>query len=180
MVRPVIGAIALFLALSSCGGDPKADPTPTPSSPVTTPVSTTPAPPVMPDAAKANTKAGAIAFVRYYVELINHAQATGETDGTTRVEDRSCNSCTRVRRTVEDIYTSGGRIDGGAWNVTITSASRRPDLGAWSVFTTVIYGPQKVIQPSGTRNLKGGRTPMTFVVRYANSGWSVVQWSRGS
>jgi hypothetical protein len=180
MVRPVLGALAVMLALASCGGDPKADPTPTPSSPATTPVSTTPAPPVMPEAAKANTKAGAVAFVRYYVELINHAQATGEVGQLALVAAPACKSCGSVQQTVADIYGSGGHIEGGEWHATITSSARRPDLHAWSVFTTVTYGRQKVVRSNGATELKGGQSLITFVVRHAEASWKVVQWSRGS
>jgi hypothetical protein len=63
MGRAVLGAVALLLALAGCGGDPEADPSPSPSTPVTSPVSTTPSAPAMAGVAKADTKAGALAFV---------------------------------------------------------------------------------------------------------------------
>ncbi len=74
MRRVAVGA-ALVLALAGCGGDPKADPPPstTPTPTVSPSPSATPTVPALPEAAKANTKAGAIAFVKYYVGLINHA-----------------------------------------------------------------------------------------------------------
>lgn len=179
MRRFAVGA-ALVLALAGCGGDPKADPTSTPSAPVTTPASTTPSPPVMPEAAKADTKAGAIAFVRHYVALINHAQATGDVDVLSAVESATCMSCQRVRDTITNIYGSAGRIQGGDWNAQIRSAETRPDLEAWSVFADVWYGPQTVVRSTGTSHLNGGKGPMTFVVRSVEGEWIVIRWSRGS
>jgi hypothetical protein len=176
----LLGAVVLLLVLAGCGGDPKADPTTTPSTPATSPASTTPSPPVMPEAAKANTKAGAVAFVRYYVELINYAQRTGVIDELAKIEDAACASCTKVRETLTDIYGSGGHIQGGDWTAKVQSAAPRPDLHAWSVFADVRYGPQVVSRSGEKTPLKGGQSPMTFVVRQMKTGWTVLRWSRGS
>jgi len=86
MRRFVVGA-ALVLLVAGCGGDPKADPSPSTSPAPSISSTPTPSPPTLPDAAKANTKAGAIAFVKYYVELVNHAQATGDVGKLQSVED---------------------------------------------------------------------------------------------
>jgi hypothetical protein len=178
-MRRLVVALSCALALAGCGGDPKADPSPAPSSP-TTSASPTPTPPVMPDAAKANTKAGAVAFVKYYIELINHAQATGDVDALAAVEDPGCRSCASARETVTEIYKSGGHIEGGAFTGSIDSAARRPDLKGWTVFAVVSFGPQKVIRPSGTQSLKGGRSVMTLIVKHRAEQWRVLQWSRAS
>ncbi|MGY2873811.1 hypothetical protein ACVW00_001001 [Marmoricola sp. URHA0025 HA25] len=186
MRRAVLGAVAVLvvvavlLVVTGCGADPKADPSPAPSTPVTSPVSTTPSAPVLPEEAKANTKAGAVAFVKYYVELINHAQATGDVGSLQAVEAKECRSCANARETLNTIYGAGGHIEGGALSASITSAARRPDPGEWTVFAAVSFGPQKVIRPDGSTSLKGGRSVMTLVVRYQNAAWLVDQWSRGS
>jgi hypothetical protein len=186
MRRAVLGAVALLvvvavlLMLTGCGGDPKAVPSPSPSSPATSPVSTTPSAPVMPEEAKADSKAGAIAFVKYYVELINHAQATGDVQALADVESEKCRSCISAQKTLQEIYGVGGHIEGGALVGEVQSAARRPDLGGFTVFVAVRFGPQKVVRPDGTTSLDGGRTIMTLVVRHNVDGWRVLQWSRGS
>jgi hypothetical protein len=134
----------------------------------------------MPEEAKANTKAGAEAFVRYYVELINFAQATGDVGPLLDVEDVDCRSCTNVRRGVKDIYGSGGHIEGGAWQAQVRSASPRPDVSGWTVFTDVQYGQQTVVNGSKTTSLGGGHSPMTFVVTSVDGHWLVLRWSRAS
>jgi hypothetical protein len=182
MVRPVLGALAVLLALTSCGGDPKADSTPTPSAPVTTPVSTTPAPPVMPEAAKANTKAGAVAFVRYYVELINHAQATGEVGQLEAVEDEACTSCRAARKGVSDHYQSGGTISGGEWAIESALAVRNAAIHGWVVDTRVRYGMQTVSFGSSRPNKvnQAGEMVASFQVRWINNVWQVLEWTRGN
>jgi hypothetical protein len=184
MRRSLIGfrviGVVLLLGLAGCGGDPKTDPSPAPSTPVTSPASTTPSPPAMPDAARANTRAGAIAFVRHYIELINYAQATGDVNALSAVEDRACKSCASVRRALRDIYNSGGHIEGGAWRVHVRSSAPRPDLSAWSVFTDVEYGKQTVVRDSKMESLGGGTSPMTFVIKPVDGSWVVLKWSRAS
>jgi hypothetical protein len=134
----------------------------------------------MPDAARANTKAGAIAFVRHYIDLINYAQATGDVTPLEKVEDTRCGSCTNVRQGVRDIYGSGGHIEGGAWSAKVRLASPRPDLSGWTVFADVQYGPQHVVRDSKTTSLGGGKSPMTFVVKSIAGEWTVLKWSRAS
>src|SRR5689334_7529083 len=127
MRRLVVGA-CLAVALVGCGGDPEADPSPSPSSPSSS--STTPAPRVMPEAAKANTKAGAVAFAKYCIALINHAQATGDVEALAAVEDPDCKSCSKVRHSVTRIYGAGGSIAGGTWRPHMSVALRNAD-GSW-------------------------------------------------
>ncbi|HET9499371.1 MAG TPA: hypothetical protein VFO98_03835, partial [Marmoricola sp.] len=71
-MRRVIGAgvlVGAVFATAACGGDPSSSPSPSPSvSPSPSPSSTAPTPPPLPDAARKDTKAGAVAFVRHYVE----------------------------------------------------------------------------------------------------------------
>lgn len=176
MRRSLLGALAALVVLSGCGGDPKATPSPSPS---TSAVSTSPSPtaPVMPAAAAENTKAGAIAFVRYYIELINHAQATGDVESLRLVESPDCRSCQRASKAVADIYMAGGHLEGGQWKAKTVSASPRPDLRAWTVFTTVRFAPQVLVKDGQTTPLKGGHSLITFVVDH-NDGWQVLRWSR--
>src|SRR4051812_44399939 len=139
MPRVLVGAVVLVLALAGCGADPKADPSPSPSTTTASPVSTTPAPPVLPEAAKANTKAGAIAFVKYYVELINHAQATGDVGPLAAVEDPGCESCAKGRAYISRIYGGGGHVSGGSWLVSRATAQRSGEN--WAVTVTGKFLP---------------------------------------
>jgi hypothetical protein len=177
MASRIVGAVALLLVLAGCGGDPKADPTPPPS-PSTSPASTTPSAPAMPEAAKANTKAGAIAFVRYYVDLINHAQATGDVSGLAGVEAPECASCTKGREYLTGIYAAGGHVTGGTW--TIRRAQAAPSGENWAVTVVGDFAPSDVFSSQGAQptHAKGGPTLTNFVVWNAGS-WKVRKWFSG-
>jgi hypothetical protein len=178
MVRPVVGALALLLALTACGGDPKADPSPTPSAPVTTPVSTTPAAPVMPEAAKANTKAGAIAFVRYYVAVQNYASTSGDTTALKSVASPACESCGTIADLIDKTYRRGGHIEGQGWTV-LDARPARINTGqanleyvdvALRIDAQAIYASPSASPSTFTGN---PRRLMTFGLSRGEGGWQV-------
>jgi hypothetical protein len=181
MRRAVLGAVALSFVVAGCGGDPKVDPSPTPSSPVASPVSTTPAPPVMPAEAKTDTKAGAIAFVKYYIELINHAQATGDVEPLRPVEGSGCESCQKVRRSIAQIYASGGSIKGGTWRPHFQVGLANND-GSWLVSGYLQFDAEQVQKSaeSAVEPSPGGSAFAHMTVQQVGGVWKVVAWSRES
>jgi hypothetical protein len=177
-----IGAM-LVLALAGCGGDSKADPSASssPSAPVTSPASTTPTPPAMPAAAKADTKAGAIAFVRHYIDLINYAQATGDVEALAAVEDVGCKSCADGRHYLQSVYQGHGHIAGGALSITTRDALKNASVHGWTIDGSLRYGPQTVVQPTmptPTQHLKGGGVLVTVITSFAAGRWTVAEWTR--
>lgn len=183
MARVVLGALALSLVLAGCGGDPEAPPDPTATtSGVSTTPSTPPTPsaPALPEAAMANTKAGAIAFVRHYVELINHAQRTGDVEVLAAVESPKCKSCTSVRDYLSGIYAKGGSITGGRWLVRHVSAARGLGEGNWVAEVQGMFEESAVLASPGAtpEQAKGGSAPTTFYLKHDGE-WKVTRWTRG-
>lgn len=179
MTRVVLGALALSVVLAGCGGDPEASPDPTATtSAVSTTPSTPPTPsaPALPDAAMANTKAGAIAFVRYYVEVINHAQITGELTSLRSLAADGCRPCARIRKELTRIYDAGGHIEGGRWAV-LTTIAERSDEGRWLVVVSGRFAPSDLYETSDAqpKHSKGGRVLTNFLVQF-ESEWQVVRW----
>ena len=178
MRRSWWGAAALLVLLAGCGGDPKADPSPTPSE---TPVSPTPSPtaPTMPAAAAENSKAGAIAFVRYYIELINHLQRTGDSAPLRQAALPTCKSCKSVIRAAEGIYATGGHVEGGAWSITDITATQ-PTSTLWQVDIKGRLAPSKVLNgPASVPTAgKGGQANAEFFLTFSST-WKVAQWHTG-
>jgi hypothetical protein len=137
--------------------------------------------PVLPTAAAANTKAGAKAFVQYYIELINHAQATGDVTELARAEADTCGSCASGREYLGDVYDGGGHIEGGDLQIEIRSGLRNPSIDGWTVDGRLTYGPQTVIRPSAptpTEHLTGGGVPVTVLISRRSNRWIVTEWTR--
>ncbi|PKZ41059.1 hypothetical protein CYJ76_09475 [Kytococcus schroeteri] len=76
-----------------------------------TPDGETPAPPVMPAAAKENTAEGAEAFARWYVESINHLFRYPQAGVIDEFSAPSCEQCQRIAETVEEFESKGQRAD---------------------------------------------------------------------
>jgi hypothetical protein len=180
MRRFVVGTTVLLL-LAGCGGDPKADPSPSTSPTPSASSTPTPSAPAMPDAAKANTKAGATAFVRHYIDLINYAQQSGDVRALAAVEAPACGSCKSGRSYITDVYNAGGHIDGGDLSVKIYSALRNASIAGWTIDATLSYGPQTIIRPSATptaEHLDGGGVPITVLVANRTGQWLISDWTR--
>ena len=179
--RHTLAAIcgALCLLLAGCGGSP--EPKPPPKAEPSTSPSPSATPPVMPAAAKEKTKAGAEAFVRHYVALLNHAQATGEVDPMRAVESPSCKSCRSVQDDLTKLYGSGGHIEGGAWTLSQVIGVDPTPNGGRNVALVVTFGPQEVVrpEPAPAQHLKGGSLPLTMQLSTDPAGWRVAEWTRG-
>lgn len=175
------GALVCALLLTSgCGGDSSSSSEKTPSpSPRSASASTTPTPsaPALPEAATKNTKAGAIAFVRHYVRLINHAQATGDVGALRTASAKKCVSCRDAMQSIEELYDSGGHLEGGDWRSGRALASR--NASGWLVTVRVTYGKQTVHRPGeDPQDLPGGPHTLNFTVNLVDS--KVVRWTRAS
>jgi hypothetical protein len=179
MPRQLIGAVVLLLVLAGCGGDPVAHPSPT----VSTPTSTAPTPPAMPDAAKANTKGGAIAFVRFYIATLNFALASGDVSSLHAQATTNCASCVDVEKGLEDIYNSGATISGGLW-VIDHFVDVRPNeaIKGWTLTALVRYDKQTVVRkpPETSKSTNEGTHIVSFRVSNRDGDWKVQQWSRSN
>lgn len=173
-------SLMLLTSLSGCGGDPpaaQAQPSRTPTSPSSSP---TPTPPALPAAAKRNTKAGAKAFVRHYIDLINYAQATGSTAHLAQAESKACGSCKNGRHYLNGVYRPGGEIIGGAWKIRRMSVRRDADIGSWHARVLVHFGPQTIkrVNPVRVQRLHGGNLPVDITAIHFENEWKVLEWTR--
>jgi Family of unknown function (DUF6318) len=116
-IKVALAAVATALAVSgsACSGDPEPTLTPT-GQPTTAPpptATTTPPPPTLPTTAQADSPAGAESFARYWLTALDYAYQTGNT-----TPFRSlgvCPSCAALANGIDRFYSSGGRIEGGAY-----------------------------------------------------------------
>lgn len=186
MHRAVVPLLALLLlALAGCSGDdpePKFEPTPS-SAPTSASVDPTQSPtgpvePTLPVDAEADTKVGAEAFVRYWIELVNFAQATGVTAKLERLNDMRCSGCRGVTDAIGTAYETGGRIEGGEW-----SAGRMRELpldyGAdWAAFARARTDAQAVFDSDGHKTKYSGAPFRLFVyVAWTDGAWT-MRWLR--
>jgi hypothetical protein len=172
---------AVALVLTGCGGDPAtpAPFTPSPSVDASSPSSsdsTSPGPeePTLPAAAVGADRAAARAFVAYYVELINYAQATGNVAGLRRASTQDCRACRATTRSVSKLYREGGQIEGGAWRIRSWAAVvARP--GSQHGFEILVRTSEQTVKQSGEKpvNYSGGIARYRIYVASGSDDWSI-------
>jgi len=176
------GLVATGLLLSGCGGDspePKPLPKESKSSPSASPSAT---PPEMPVAAKKKTRAGAIAFVRHYVAVLNYATFSGQTSAARALDGGKCSSCKRMLASIDSVYEKGGRVEGGAWKPTPVSDIPHPGGSGWTVDAKISYGPQVVYATADAEPKKytGGGRLVSFILESSGGAWEVSEWTRAT
>ena len=105
MVLPV-----LVMMLVGCSGEP--DPPEETASP--TPEITAPA---LPELADDDSPAGAEAFARHYIEVLNYASATGDTDPLDELSSEHCSGCRKYIDLYRSTYEDGGFFKDSDWKV---------------------------------------------------------------
>jgi len=133
----------------------------------------------MPDAAKAHTKAGAKAFVKYFWEVVNYAQATGDTESIAALSDPSCVGCSAGIDSIDRVYEKGGWISGGENRIghpRITLGWVKQSAVADATFD-VFIAPQVVHSPSGARPDKARHSHDRFtLVARSDASWKVTDF----
>lgn len=139
--------LTLATGLGACRED---DPTPPP--PTTAPTApTTPAvtAPVMPELGNEFSAEGVATFVKYYVNTLNYAALTGDTNRLDALSSDGCESCASYIGLYETTYEAGGRFTGGTWTLA-KAAVTFTDADDPSYVTAVIRASR------GTQKLASG------------------------
>lgn len=128
-VRVIAYVLAAGMLFAGCTEDKPKEPDPT-SKP-----SPTVAVPSMPAAAQDNTKAGAIAFVKYYIDVFNYASNTGDVKELQKLSDPGCEGCDTYIDLFRSTYDAGGYYEDAEWSLSNIAASRQDSTLV--VFATV-------------------------------------------
>lgn len=182
----LVAAALLALPLAGCGdGDPpKAAPF-TPTGHVETPTSSpsqsasanTPVEPTLPDAATQATEDGARAFITYYWDLINYAQATGDVKTLKAASAPSCAVCNGMADGFRKLYRSGGHLLGGTNSVAIEKAAElnTKDRSAFGfrLELQVSHDEQVIVDGEGREDQRGAgsNTFTAYLLWLDNARW---------
>ncbi|MDT9593984.1 DUF6318 family protein [Nocardioides zeae] len=86
-------------------------------------------PPELPAEAQEQTEAGGDAFARFYVDVMNYSQATGDAAPLETYSTDACSVCDGYEEATAEGYADGGHLEGGTF--TIRESSVLPaDYGA--------------------------------------------------
>jgi hypothetical protein len=166
---------ALLTGLAGCDGDEAPSPAPLePSSPSPTEPTGSPAP-TLPAAAQGESPRAAQAFTRYWIDALNYATRTGETQQMGAQAER-CRACVAIADFIDDVYRNGGRIDSQGWGVESIGQPVVTPTGLVLVDVSVDASPQKIHRPGKrVQSFPGGPSIKSFQLRWQGDEWSLVR-----
>jgi hypothetical protein len=116
------------LALTGCsdGDEPAGGPGPSgPPATISSAPTTDPphgGPPQLPALAREQSNAGAKAFVRYYIDVLNYAHSEGVAGPLRRLGTRGCDVCQILADGIAVMAQRGGGQQGGDWHLTFSGS----------------------------------------------------------
>lgn len=183
---------------SSAAASPSVTPSPTSSSssPSASSVSSTPIVAAtgnpalgingLPDAAKQKTTDGAIAFVKYYLQVVNVAYSTPDDSLIPPLSSSGCKVCTAWSSSVESFAAKKAKTSGpiylGLSKPTIVANLLKDQPAEVHVGGTVDVAAAKVVDPAGTVLQSSGasNSGRVFLLEWANDSWKMLQVERQS
>ncbi|WP_122816461.1 DUF6318 family protein [Nocardioides pantholopis] len=183
-LRLLLAAACAALALTGCSEDdpaPKIDPGDSSSAAATpTPTSTAPVEPTLPAEAEGTDAAAAKAFVEFYWEMADYAQATGDAQGLQRLGADTCEPCRTAVAFVEEAYRDEGQVRGGETTLSaINSAELQTRTGTATQVKLKVTSTDQVVDYPGNRpddRYPGGTVRASFVVTRDSGQWLVSYW----
>lgn len=191
MRRAVAAVLAagLWLTSAACSAEIAANPpstAPTATDPSTTttsgtpttsgPATTTPGEvkaPVMPALARENTRAGAKAFVRHFVDTLNYGYLTGDAGAASEIAAPDCAVCNALTENIRRIHRRGGGQVGGEWTVTrldpLASGDRSELIFVGRV--EIAKGSTRATRHSATKPIRPKTDYFEFHVSWSGSTW---------
>ncbi len=113
----VATGLACLITLVGCGSDSPSSSSPSSSPSASTSSSATLAGPPIPASAKGESRQAAEAFVGYWVETLNYATKSGDTEGLETLAAEDCASCADFAGTLDRIYGAGGHVETKGWKL---------------------------------------------------------------
>ncbi len=132
----------------------------------------------MPPAARAPGRAGAEAFVRYYIDLLNYSGATGDTSTFSAASQR-CESCNKLAGNFRRTYRDGGYYRTKGWRVNTVFASE-VNRDHYTAVAEVKETPieWQVVAGGPIRTLPEDKVNLRFSVLRASSRWLITELTR--
>ena len=178
-MKSILGALLVgaFL-LSSCQGQ-AAEPKAAPQS--TAPANPDATLPPMPAMANEFTREGASVFVRHYVEVLEYADATGDTNELEQLSRKECEGCNEYINYFLELYRNGGFSSGSDWSTGVNEIRYQDRPGLESLVTTKLWisksrGREKSY--GEVKEFSSSIDTVTFGLIFDN-GWTMNQFAFG-
>lgn len=134
-------------------------------------------PPEMPAVARKDSLAGAQGFVLHYIDLLNYASATGETQPLRLVSSQDCGGCFDYISLYDKVYGRGGYFRRGDWMAQEKLFKQRYKRTIRVVATVdAAPGEYRMHRSAPVRSHGRAQYSLTVVVEHGVQGWKVVEF----
>jgi hypothetical protein len=129
----------------------------------------------MPDLAMQRSAAGAKAFVRHYIDVLNYSWVALDSAGIRELSSNTCRICRRFARIIDTASAQGGYQHGGEWHVVRAYALPTTDIEERDVLVTVeiASGEWRRTRSDPIEPIKHTRTTDTFYLSWSGNAWRV-------
>ncbi|TIC79443.1 DUF6318 family protein [Nocardioides sp. GY 10127] len=175
-LRPFAAAVAATALLASgCAADGgSATPIVTTPSAVSSSADVSPSAGASDAAWQKHTDAGAVAFVKHWLDVFNDMQQTGDTAGFASLNTADCETCANLIDITEGIYADGKLRSDGWLRPKIVPIDAKPGLTGFAV--RLHQSPQIVISPNGRETYDGGMATFIAGLRWQANAWRMASW----
>ncbi|WP_426939527.1 DUF6318 family protein [Pseudarthrobacter sp. S3] len=164
---------------ASSTASPSPSPTPT-ATPVYVPASASgraqnvPVP-VLPEVAKTETKEGAIAFARYWFEVLSYSYETGELSLHESLTPQTCAPCQKSSEAIRAWHSEGRWMVGGQISTpAVDTTFSRDEAGKYKVSVQVHQTPLSYVRADGTvahTDPQGADQGNLLIISYSSNSW---------
>lgn len=190
-----VAASALLLTGCNLGGDPGRTDTASPSASQTDSPSATPTPtvaavyrpadatgraqnvpvPVLPEVAKTETKEGAVAFARYWFEVLSYSYEAGELSLLESLTPESCGPCIKSAEAIRAWHSEGRWLVGGQITTpAVDTTFSKDEAGKYKVSVQVHQIPLSYVRADGTvahTDPQGADQGNLLIISYGSDSW---------
>jgi len=132
----------------------------------------------LPQAATKNSVAGAKAFVRHWVDLVNYSGKSGDVTALQALNQEFCAGCRGLVRVITDAYGRGGHIEGGDWSIGNLRTLPLDFEADVAMYARGQARPQVIVHGDGSATkYAGGDIYLYAYVVWTDSGWR-MRWVR--
>jgi hypothetical protein len=131
----------------------------------------------MPSSAQGESREGAADFVGFWVETLNYATDSGDTEGLKSLAAKDCTSCADFARTLDQIYAAGGHVESKGWELeSAVPVADQPETEP-SFQLALKLAPQTVYEKKGAKpkEFRGGTQPARIFLIRESDHWLVKQ-----
>lgn len=132
--------------------------------------------PTPPPSLAQRTRGAALEFAQYAVDVLNHAQATGDVEPLQHISFWACRGCNGRIDDLRLVYGQGGFVHGGAWSV-LSSSALSEGRESWRASLTVHASRQRLKRSaeSQVEFVAGGRHRVDMSVARTDAGWLITR-----